>query len=98
MATCLECGNDLRDRARFCDKCGFPVRDEGDEGPSFRPSSPLVIANGSSDQEGNGKLGRESDLLENPDLPPLVDYRVIGFLLVGGCSCSGSVLPPDASS
>lgn len=85
MAICPECGNDLREGAQFCDRCGFPVVNEGEgENTSSRGPNSNINVEERFEHEGNGKSSHGSELLENPDLPTLVDYRVVGFLLVAG--------------
>jgi hypothetical protein len=97
MTNCPECGNELREGARFCDKCGFPVVNEKQgEDPFPRASDLQVKVDESSENEGNAESGHWSELLENPDLPALVDYRVVGFLLVAGLFIVLGLFSPPA--
>jgi hypothetical protein len=97
MANCIECGNELRKGAQFCDICGSKVKNEkGLEDPSLQaPISPVDVQKKPSSEEYR-VTDNERENLGFPNAPELMDYRVIGFLMVAGLFVALGVFTPMA--
>jgi hypothetical protein len=97
MTICLECGNDLRKGAKFCDICGSKVKNENVlEDPFLQASISPIEVQGKPDPVGYLVTGIKPENLGHPNAPALMDYRVIGFILVAGLLMVLGVFTPMA--